>query len=178
MKLGLTKPGEVGDFIPLVSKKSLSKWSCSALSVFEVSIFFKNTTFFLPYSQISSFHVSKIWPFQGLMFNILFQTYLIASFFKSVEKDVCFVKNREHVAIGKETFKSLQDIRMSPRFSLTLPLGKLKEKSCCPVLTKCGEPCEILQLFIQINNYTITNHVGTLKFRWDCVWTFKIILFF
>jgi len=28
MKLGLAKPGEVGDFIPLVSKKSLSKWSC------------------------------------------------------------------------------------------------------------------------------------------------------
>ena len=62
------------------------------------------------------------------MFNILFQTYLIVSFFKSVEKDVCFVKNREHVTIGKETFKSLQDIRMSPRFSLTLPLGKAKKK--------------------------------------------------
>lgn len=104
------------------------------------------------------------------MFQYFIQKLLIASFYKIVEKQVFFlVKNREHVATGKETFKPLQDILKSPKFPLILPLSKLTEESCHPFLTKCGEPCKTIQLFIQINNYAITNHVCTFKFQWDCM---------
>ena len=72
---GLTKPGEVGNFFALVSMKSPNfcqkvKFQSPCQSVFFSPIII----LFLQYSHKRSSHVPEMWPIQGLMFNILFQT--------------------------------------------------------------------------------------------------------
>jgi len=73
--------------------------------------------------------------------NILIPKLLIASFFsKIIEQHVRVVHDRWTCGSGKETFKYLQALQKSLRFSLSSPFSQLKEKSCLPVFIKCGEP--------------------------------------
>jgi len=54
---------------------SVKKWSFSCpVSLFKSVFFSPIIILFLQYSRKRSSHVPEIWPIQGLMFNILFQT--------------------------------------------------------------------------------------------------------
>ena len=98
---------------------------------------------FLQYSHKRSSHVPEMWPIQGLMFNILFQTncILLRSLF-------VFVKGRGTCGSGERNVKIWIDFRKSPRFSLTSPLSQEREKWSRPVFTMCGEPCTCQQIKI------------------------------
>jgi len=65
----------------------------------------------------------------------LFQDHCAARLF-------CETKAGRHVVAPvaeKEMLKYMEAFRKSPRFSLISPLCQLREKSCLPVFTKCGE---------------------------------------
>ena len=125
---GLTKPGEVGDFFTLVSMKSSNfcqkakfKSPCQS---FQVRIFSSRIMLFLQYSH----NVPEMWPIQGLMINILFQTRWLHRFL--------------------DRFSEVSQI------SLTSPLSQEREKSSCPVFTMCGEPWSYSKVDHWVHGYT------------------------
>jgi hypothetical protein len=115
---------EVAQF---VKKRSFSR----PVSLFKSVFFSPIIILFLQYS-----HVLEMWPIQGLMFNILFQT----SFLRSKCSTFVFVKGRRTCGSGERNVKIWIDFRKSPRFSLTSPLSQEREKSSRPVFSMCGEP--------------------------------------
>ena len=105
---------------------SVKKLSFSRpVSLFKPVFFSPIIILFLQYSRKRSSHVPEIWPIQGLMFNIVFQT---PNSNKNFLRSLCstFVLWKGEICgSGERNIKILIDFRKSPRFSLTSPLSQL-----------------------------------------------------
>ena len=138
---GLTKPqvqAKWTTFSPLFSMKlsyssQKAKFLKPPVSVFVSQYFFSPIIIlFIQSSHKMRSPVPKIWPIQGLLFNILFQTHWL-HLFKNVVQHVCFVKGKWTCGNRERNF--LLVFQKSPRFSLTSSLYQPREKSNHPVFT-------------------------------------------
>ena len=133
----------MGDFFTLVSMKLPYSYQKAKISLCK-SVFFTNNHLF---SSIFMLNVPEIWPIQGLIFNVLFQTCSLYPFLRLSMQHVCFMKGRTCGGVERNS-NILLAFRKYTRISVTLPSSQLRENLSRPVFIKCGEPCiTLLVLF-------------------------------
>ena len=91
-------------------------------------------------------HSYRVWC------SIFYSKLVNCILFKIIVQHVRFVKGRGTCSSGERNVKILIDFPKSPRFSLTLPLSQLREKSSRPVFTMCGE--RLRQVWLYYTVYT------------------------
>ena len=94
---------------------------------------------FLQYSQIKELPCSWHVTLYRVSYSLFYSKLVDCIFFQIPDNYICFVKRGRACGSGKRNIKIFSRFKMSSRFSLTWPLNQLKEASCCPVFTKCGE---------------------------------------
>jgi len=134
------------NFFTLVSIKSsyfrLKYEVLVASSVFGVSVFSPINKLFLEYPYVRSTHILKFDP-NKVWYSIFFSKLVDCIFFKIVKQHVCFVKDRGTYCSWERNINISAISSEVSHIFLSLLLRQLKEKWCCPVFTRCGEPCNL-----------------------------------
>lgn len=112
------------------ASSGLTKPDFFALILMEVSIFSSVIILFLHFNKQGApiflkFDLCRVWYF------VFYPKLVDCTFFKIVEQYVCFAKGRGACGSGERS------IKIYASFS---SLSQLRDKSCCPVFAKCGEP--------------------------------------
>jgi hypothetical protein len=101
---------------------------CSPIIILFFNIHIKGAPMFLKFDPY------RVWC------SIFYSKLVNCILFKIIVQHFRFVKGRGTCGSGERNVKIWINFRMSPRFSLTLPLSQEREKSSRPVFTICGEP--------------------------------------